>query len=38
VEHDAVDRRVRKYDLTAWARDVLEKYAEASAQHVVNRR
>lgn len=38
VEHDAVDRRVRKYDLTAWARDVLENYVQASAQHVANRR
>ena len=38
VEHDAVDRRVRKYDLTPWAREVLEKYAQTSADHVVKSR
>jgi DNA-binding MarR family transcriptional regulator len=38
VEHDAVDRRVRNYDLTRWAHDVLETYAQASADHVVNKR
>ena len=37
VEHDAVDRRVRKYDLTNWARDVLENYAQASAKLVASR-
>lgn len=35
VEHDAVDRRVRKYDLTEWARGVLNRYAQNSANHVV---
>ena len=27
VEHDKADRRVRKYDLTPWARDVLNGFA-----------
>lgn len=38
VEHDDVDRRVRKYDLTGWAREVLEKYAQTSADHVLRGR
>lgn len=37
VEHDAVDRRVRKYDLTDWARDVLENYAQNTVRPVINR-
>ena len=31
VEHDAGDRRVRKYDLTPWARDVVDTYARTLA-------
>ncbi|MFM7028395.1 MAG: MarR family transcriptional regulator [Chakrabartia sp.] len=27
VEHDRADRRVRKYDLTPWARDTLDDFA-----------
>lgn len=38
VEHDAVDRRVRKYDLTGWARSVLDDYARSSADHVMKTR
>lgn len=38
VEHDAVDRRVRKYDLTEWARGVLDAYAQKSADHVMTKR
>ena len=37
VEHDAVDRRVRKYDLTGWARGVLDEYAQTVVRPVVNR-
>lgn len=32
VEHDREDRRIRKYDLTPWARDVLDDYARASVR------
>jgi len=35
VQHGAEDRRVRKYDLTDWAKDVMEAYAQASAQHAL---
>lgn len=38
VQHDVIDRRVRKYDLTEWARGVLEGYAQSSADHVVKAR
>jgi len=31
VEHGSSDRRVRKYKLTDWATDLLDKYAEQSA-------
>lgn len=37
VEHDAVDRRVRKYDLTGWARAELDSYAQNTVREVVNR-
>ena len=30
VEHDRSDRRVRKYDLTPWARDTLDQIAQES--------
>lgn len=32
VEHDRADRRVRKYDLTPWAREVLNDFAETSVR------
>jgi len=32
VEHDRDDRRVRKYDLTPWARGVLDDYARVSVR------
>ncbi len=37
VEHGSADRRVRKYDLTGWANDVMDAYAQESAQHVPRR-
>ncbi len=37
VEHGAAARRVRKYDLTGWAQDVMEAYAQTSSQPVVRR-
>ena len=36
VEHGAADRRVRKYDLTGWANDVMEACAQASAPQSVS--
>ena len=38
VEHAAIDRRVRKYDLTDWARGALDHFANASAEHVLQKR
>ena len=38
VQHGAEDRRVRKYDLTDWAKDVMEAYAQTSAQHGMGRK
>lgn len=38
VEHDTIDRRVRKYDLTDWARAELDQFANASAEHVLQKR
>jgi DNA-binding MarR family transcriptional regulator len=32
VEHDPQDRRIRKYDLTPWARGVLDDYGRASVR------
>lgn len=37
VEHDATDRRVRKYDLTDWARAELDNYAQNTVREVANR-
>jgi DNA-binding MarR family transcriptional regulator len=38
VQHGAEDRRVRKYDLTDWAKKVMEAYAQAAAQHALGRK
>jgi len=32
VEHDQEDRRIRKYDLTPWARGVLDDYGRTSVR------
>lgn len=32
VEHDRADRRVRKYDLTPWAREVMDEFARTTVQ------
>ncbi|MEN9709664.1 MAG: MarR family [Pseudomonadota bacterium] len=38
VEHDRADRRVRKYDLTRWARDVLDTYVDDTIRIVTAER
>lgn len=32
VEHDRSDRRIRKYDLTQWAREVMDQFARNTVQ------
>lgn len=38
VEHDRSDRRVRKYDLTPWARETLDAYAESTLRILTSER
>ena len=38
VEHDRADRRVRKYDLTPWARDVFDTYVDDTIRIVMEDR